>query len=120
MSGSPISTPRTRPGGCWSWSAWGEQFADAEPVRLPHKKPKGQLTVDQRQYNKALGALRAMAEKANADLKMRFRAAPDRSQSLTDRCHRPRLPRRVPARTRPDRVRFTGSNDHRAQDAPLS
>jgi hypothetical protein len=52
-----------------------EKFADAEPVRLPHKKPKGKtLTVDQRQYNKVLGALRALAEKANADLKMRFRA----------------------------------------------
>lgn len=52
-----------------------EKFADAEPVRLPHKKPKDrELTVDQRQYNQALGALRALAEKANADLKMRFRA----------------------------------------------
>ncbi|MCH7230230.1 transposase family protein [Glycomyces sp. L485] len=52
-----------------------EKFADAEPVRLPHKKPRGkELAVYQRQYNKALGALRAMAEKANADLKMRFRA----------------------------------------------
>jgi hypothetical protein len=50
-----------------------EKSAEVEPVRLPHKKPKGEgLTVDQRQYNKALGALRAMAEKANADLKMRF------------------------------------------------
>lgn len=28
----------------------------------------------QRQYNQALGALRALAEKANADLKMRFQA----------------------------------------------
>ena len=52
-----------------------EKFAAAEPVRLPHKKAQGkELTVDQRQFNKVLGALRALAEKANADLKMRFRA----------------------------------------------
>jgi hypothetical protein len=52
-----------------------EKLTDVEPVRLPHKKPKGkELTIDQRQYNEALGALRALAEKANADLKMRFRA----------------------------------------------
>jgi hypothetical protein len=51
-----------------------EKFAGLDSVRAPHKKQKGEdLTVDQRQYNKALGALRALAEKANADLKMRFR-----------------------------------------------
>lgn len=52
-----------------------EKFSSAEPVRLPHKKPQGkELTVGQLQYNKVLGALRALAEKANADLKMRFHA----------------------------------------------
>lgn len=43
--------------------------------RLPHKKPPGaQLTVIQQQFNKVIGAIRALAEKANADLKMRFKA----------------------------------------------
>ncbi|MDT3729027.1 transposase family protein, partial [Streptomyces sp. DSM 41972] len=43
--------------------------------RMPHKKPKGgELTIDQRQFNKAIGAVRALAEKANADLKTRFKA----------------------------------------------
>ncbi|MER6408968.1 transposase family protein [Streptomyces viridosporus] len=43
--------------------------------RIPHKKPKGgQLTDAQKQFNKIIGALRALAEKANADLKVRFKA----------------------------------------------
>ncbi|WP_394805549.1 transposase family protein [Streptomyces althioticus] len=43
--------------------------------RMPHKKPKGgELTIDQQQFNKAIGAVRALAEKANADLKTRFKA----------------------------------------------
>lgn len=51
-----------------------EKFTSLEPIRLPHKKPKGgKLTVRQLQYNKAIGSLRALAEKANADLKTRFR-----------------------------------------------
>lgn len=51
-----------------------EKFRDFPAVRLPHKKPKlGELTVRQRQYNKVFGALRALAEKANADLKVRFK-----------------------------------------------
>jgi hypothetical protein len=38
-----------------------EKFAP-EPVRLPHKKPQGkELTLGQLQYNKVLGALRALA-----------------------------------------------------------
>jgi len=43
--------------------------------RMPHKKPAGgELTTDQKQYNKIIGAIRALAEKANADLKTRFKA----------------------------------------------
>lgn len=43
--------------------------------RLPHKKPTGgELTPRQRQFNKVIGAIRALAEKANADLKTRFKA----------------------------------------------
>lgn len=43
--------------------------------RLPHKKPTGgELTPAQRQFNKVIGAIRALAEKANADLKTRFKA----------------------------------------------
>ncbi len=43
--------------------------------RMPHKKPAGgELTDDQKQFNKAIGAIRALAEKANADLKTRFKA----------------------------------------------
>lgn len=46
-----------------------------DSFRLPHKKPKGgELTPDQRQFNKVIGAIRALAEKANADLKTRFKA----------------------------------------------
>jgi len=51
-----------------------EKFRDFPAVRCGYKKPKnGKLTIDQRQYNKVLGALRALAEKANADLKVRFK-----------------------------------------------
>ncbi|WP_374328583.1 transposase family protein [Streptomyces sp. PSKA30] len=43
--------------------------------RMPHKKPKGgKLTEDQQQFNKVIGATRALAEKARADLKTRFKA----------------------------------------------
>jgi DDE superfamily endonuclease len=43
--------------------------------RMPHKKPKGgQRNAEQKQFNKVIGALRALAEKANADLKVRFKA----------------------------------------------
>jgi hypothetical protein len=46
-----------------------------ENFRMPHKKPAGgELTLDQKQYNKVVGAIRALAEKANADLKTRFKA----------------------------------------------
>lgn len=42
--------------------------------RLPHKKPTGgELTPTQQQFNKVIGAIRALAEKANADLKTRFK-----------------------------------------------
>lgn len=50
-----------------------EKFRDFPAVRTPHKKPKnGELTETQRAYNRLHGALRALAEKANADLKVRF------------------------------------------------
>jgi hypothetical protein len=43
--------------------------------RLPYKRSQGgTLTDDQIQYNKVHGALRALAEQANAQLKMRFKA----------------------------------------------
>jgi hypothetical protein len=50
-----------------------EKFRDFPAVRMGHKKPKHrELTDVERQYNKLIGALRALAEKANADLKVRF------------------------------------------------
>ncbi len=50
-----------------------EKLRDFPAVRAPHKKPKGgSLTEVQRSYNRLHGALRALAEKANADLKVRF------------------------------------------------
>lgn len=50
-----------------------EKFRDFPAVRMGHKKPhRAELTDTQRQYNKVIGALRALAEKANADLKVRF------------------------------------------------
>ena len=40
---------------------------------MGHKKPKDrELTDTQRQHNKVIGALRALAEKASADLKVGF------------------------------------------------
>jgi hypothetical protein len=43
--------------------------------RMPHKKPiGGELVPSQKQFNKVIGAIRALAEKANADLKTRFKA----------------------------------------------
>ena len=97
-----------------------EKFAGADPVRMPHKKPKGKdLTVGQRQYNQALGALRALAEKANADLKMRFQALPGRAQPVADRGHRPRLSCGFPARTRPDRMNLTQRTDRLAEKASM-
>lgn len=51
-----------------------EKFRDFPAVRMGHKKPTYRnLTDVERQYNKVIGALRALAEKANADLKVRFR-----------------------------------------------
>ena len=51
-----------------------EKYRDFPAVRAPHKKLKhGQLTQTQRAYNRLHGALRALAEKANADLKVRFK-----------------------------------------------
>jgi hypothetical protein len=51
-----------------------EKFRDFPAVRVPHKKLKGgKLTETQRAYNRLHGALRALAEKANADLKVRFK-----------------------------------------------
>jgi hypothetical protein len=51
-----------------------EKFRDFPAVRVPHKKLKStKLTETQRAYNRLHGALRALAEKANADLKVRFK-----------------------------------------------
>ncbi|MGW3958166.1 transposase family protein [Streptomyces sp. NPDC004752] len=96
--GFPIWTSQVRPGREHDMSAarthglldaLGMAAADGCPLiitdtgyeggpanfRMPHRKPRGgELTVDQRQFNKVVGAIRAMAEKANADLKTRFKA----------------------------------------------
>jgi hypothetical protein len=51
-----------------------EKFRAFPAVVLGHKKPQGgNLTEDQKGWNRLIGAKRALAEKANADLKMRFR-----------------------------------------------
>ncbi|MFC4335330.1 transposase family protein [Salininema proteolyticum] len=52
-----------------------EKFKDFLSVHMPHKKkPKKELNLAQKQYNKAIGAARALAEKANADLNVRSKA----------------------------------------------
>ncbi|WP_199044672.1 HARBI1 family protein [Glycomyces salinus] len=51
-----------------------EKFRAFPAVVVPHKAPKGgKLTEAQKDWNRLIGAKRALAEKANADLKMRFR-----------------------------------------------
>src|SRR5690606_4370068 len=51
-----------------------EKFRAFPAVVVPHKAPKGgKLTEDQQEWNRPIGAKRALAEKANADLKTRFR-----------------------------------------------
>lgn len=56
-----------------------EKFRAFPAVRAPHKKPKGgKLTETERGYNRLHGALRALAEKANADLKVRFKCLQQR------------------------------------------
>lgn len=51
-----------------------EKFRAFPAVVMGHKTPKGgKLTEEQKEWNRLIGAKRALAEKANADLKMRFR-----------------------------------------------
>lgn len=51
-----------------------ERFRTFPAVVVPHKRPKGgKLTEAQREWNRLIGAKRALAEKANADLKVRFK-----------------------------------------------
>ena len=51
-----------------------EKFRAFPAVVVPHKAPKGgKLSAAQKEWNRLIGAKRALAEKANADLKMRFR-----------------------------------------------
>ncbi|WP_035697787.1 HARBI1 family protein [Glycomyces tenuis] len=51
-----------------------EKFRAFPALVVPHKAPKGgKLTEDQKDWNRLIGAKRALAEKANADLKVRFR-----------------------------------------------
>lgn len=51
-----------------------EKFRAFPAVVVPHKAPKGgKLTEVQQEWNRLIGAKRALAEKANADLKTRFR-----------------------------------------------
>jgi hypothetical protein len=48
---------------------------EAETVRIPVKTPTcGALTDDQKTYNRLHAAIRSQAERANAQLKMRFKA----------------------------------------------
>src|SRR3954453_22638226 len=49
--------------------------AAPDAFRMPHEKPKGgEVTDDRRQFSKVIGAIRALAEKANAHLKVRIKA----------------------------------------------
>jgi hypothetical protein len=51
-----------------------EKFRAFPAVVVPHKAPKGgKLSEDQREWNRLIGSKRALAEKANADLKVRFK-----------------------------------------------
>ncbi len=51
-----------------------EKFRAFPAVVVPHKTPaRGKLTEAQKEWNRLVRAKRALAEKANADLKMRFR-----------------------------------------------
>jgi hypothetical protein len=48
---------------------------EADTIRVPIKTPAGgTLTNDQKTYNRLHAAIRAQAERANAQLKMRFKA----------------------------------------------
>ena len=59
----------------WSWVDLGyEKHRDFPAVRAPLKKPKHrELSAAECAYNRLHGALRALAEEANADLKVRFK-----------------------------------------------
>lgn len=82
-----------------------EKFRAFPAVVMGHKKPKGgKLTEDQQEWNRLIGAKRALAEKANADLKMRFRCLqkvslnPWRIGTIARAClafHRIERPRRL-------------------------
>jgi len=51
-----------------------EKFRAFQAVVVGHKAPKGgKLTEAQREWNRLIGGKRALAEKANADLKVRFK-----------------------------------------------
>jgi hypothetical protein len=51
-----------------------KKFRAFPAVVVPHKAPKGgRLAEPQQEWNRLIGAKRALAEKANADLKTRFR-----------------------------------------------
>ena len=51
-----------------------EKFRTFPAVVVPHKAPKGgKLTEAEREWNRLIGGKRALAEKANADLKVRFK-----------------------------------------------
>jgi hypothetical protein len=51
-----------------------EKFRAFPAVVVPHKAPKGgRLSEAQKDWNRPIGAKRALAEKANADLKVRYR-----------------------------------------------
>lgn len=82
-----------------------EKFRAFPAVVMGHKKPEGaSLTEEQKEWNRLIGAKRALAEKANADLKMRFRCLqkislnPWRIGTIARAClafHRIERPRRL-------------------------
>jgi hypothetical protein len=47
---------------------------EADTVRIPAKTPAGRTLTDQKTYNRLHAAIRSQAERANAQLKMRFKA----------------------------------------------
>lgn len=111
-----------------------EKFRAFPAVVVGHKKPKGgKLTEAQKEWNRFVGAKRALAEKANADLKVRFRCLqkvnldPWRIGTIIRAClafHRIERPRRlIPTRSATYKATLNNSpakglRDGRAQARP--
>jgi hypothetical protein len=90
----------TRSMGTGKYAGRGRPARDPDRCLAEAIEPKGsELTLDQKQFNKVIGAIRAMAEKANADLKTRFKApAPRQPRPVAHRRHRLRRAGPVPLR----------------------